>query len=490
MGAKRLVVVSNRLPIVVNRDPQGARTIKPGSGGLVTALAPLLRNRGGIWIGWPGAPQAEDLHQLLQSSAHETGYKLVPVGLSEQEIGGYYQGFSNQIIWPLFHDLPSRANFDPSYWPIYCQVNRKFANTIVEVTNEDDFIWIQDYHLMMVASELCELGQSRKTGFFLHIPFPPLDVFLKLPWRKQILDGLLRFDLLGFQTARDRRNFISCVRTLDRSLQINSKRQVISITANEREIRIGTFPISIDVDDFVSRAKSPAVADLAWAIHSDLPERQLVLGLDRLDYSKGIPDRILAIDELLKRHPEQSRKFTFIQVVVPSRAEMPEYRFLRREIERLVGQVNGRHTVSGWTPIHYIYRSLTPVELVAYYRTCEVALLTPLKDGMNLVAKEYCAASIEENGTLILSEFAGAATQLANGALLVNPFDLVGTAEAINSALTMDAQERRSRMRAMRRSIARNDIYHWVDSFLRAAIAKNLNDFPKLEHYSLPLGRS
>jgi trehalose 6-phosphate synthase len=478
---ERLVVVSNRLPIVLFREG-GAWRVEPGAGGLVTAIAPVLRDRGGLWIGWPGTTDARALEAIESAEPEGIGYQLHPVVLTEEELAKYYHGFSNEILWPLFHDLPGRCNFDPSYWPLYRQVNRKFVDAIDQCTSERDYIWVQDYHLLLAAEEARLRGLPRRMGFFLHIPFPPLDILMKLPWRFQILQALLEYDLVGFQTAHDLRNFIGCLRTLVPGARISNRRMAATVSYQGREPRLGAFPIGIDHKRLAATARGQAVTDRAWYIHEDLPNRKLILGVDRLDYTKGIPQRILALANALERYPALRQKVTFIQVVVPSREEVPEYQELRAEVERLVGQVNGRFTTSGWTPIHYIYRPLELVELVAYYRTAEIALITPLKDGMNLVAKEYCTCSVDD-GCLILSEFAGAAAQLQHGALLVNPYDVEGVADALHRAFSMDREERLTRMRRLRRTIARQNVFWWVDAFLRAAISRDLSTFPQLEVY-------
>ncbi|MDX9833710.1 MAG: trehalose-6-phosphate synthase [Desulfobulbus sp.] len=487
MEKSRLTVVSNRLAVVVDQDESGQYSIKPGSGGLVTALGPVLRDRGGQWIGWLGSSLQDTLDEdgltdLLGQGARVTGYDLVPVELSEEEIEKYYFGFSNEILWPLFHDLSSRCNFDPAYWKVYEQVNKKFARVVADNTTEkDDYVWVHDYQLILVAAYLKQMGVQRNTGFFLHIPFPPLDGFVRLPWRFQILDALLQYDLVGFQTERDRRNFMDCVRMLKSGARVTGRGRLSRCFTQEREVLIGAFPISIDFKQFAEMAASPEVQEQAWIVHANLPERQLLLGVDRLDYTKGIPLRLEAFANALERYPDLHHNVSLVQVVVPSREDVPEYDSLKREIERLVGEVNGRFSRVGWTPVHYIYRSLSQVELIAYYRTCEIALITPLKDGMNLVAKEFCASSIENNGVLILSEFAGAAAQLQHGALLVNPYDIEGVADAIHQACTMDGDERHHRMETLRRSIEKYDIFRWVNVFLNAGIHKDLRQFPRAE---------
>ena len=489
METSRLTVVSNRLAIVVEQNKNRQWTIKQGAGGLVTALAPVLRDRGGQWIGWLGTTTSKEtldeaeLLDLLEQGSQQTGYALKPVQLSEEEVKKFYFGFANEILWPLFHDLPSRCNFDPAYWSVYERVNAKFSQVVAAQTNEEDYIWVHDYQLFLVAHYLKTMGVRRQTGFFLHIPFPPLDGFIKLPWRFQVLNALLRYDLLGFQTVRDRRNFIDCVRMLMPNMRVISHGHTARCLTPEHEVLIGAFPISIDFRQFAERAATREVQDQAWIIHANLSDRQLILGIDRLDYTKGIPLRLQAFANALERYPELQGNVTLLQIVVPSREEVPEYEALKREIERLVGEINGRFNQVGWSPIHYIYRSLSQVELVAYYRTCEIALITPLKDGMNLVAKEFCACSIDNNGVLILSEFAGAAAQLHRGAILVNPFDIEGVADAIRRACFMDESSRRSRMEKMRRSIQRHDIFHWVNAFLQAGTHKDLNQFPRNEFF-------
>ena len=479
---KRLVIISNRLPIVVKRSDKGY-SVRPGSGGLVTALAPVLKHRGGLWIGWSGTEEGIDLNDMLDKAALDIGYDLKLVDLTALEIENFYHGFANEIIWPLFHDLQSRCNFNPVYWSSYKNVNQKFARVITANTGEDDYIWVHDYHLMRVGSELRKMGIDQRLGFYLHIPFPPLDIFLKLPWRFQILQDMLQYDLIGFQTQRDRSNFQLCIRTLMKGATFKGKGRILTVNAGGRSVRIGNFPIGIDYNEFVRAAETKEVAERAWFIHEDLPKRSLILGIDRLDYTKGITYRLEAYRIALKRFPDLQRKVCFIQIVVPSRAFIPTYNSLKIEIERLVGEINGQFTQSGWIPIHYIFRHLTTEELVAYYRTAEIVLLTPLKDGMNLVAKEYCASNLEETGVLILSEFAGAVAQLQKGAIVVNPYVVEGIADAIYKALTMDEEEKRTRMKKLRQSIRRQDIYWWIDSFLKAAFAKDLDDFPFLDDY-------
>ncbi|MCZ6474021.1 MAG: trehalose-6-phosphate synthase [SAR324 cluster bacterium] len=477
--SRRLVLISNRLPISLSRA-NGKWQITSSSGGLVTAMGPVLRNRGGMWIGWPGTVDSPGMGRLMDAQQEKFGFSLAPVMLTQEEQENFYFGFSNKIIWPLFHGLQSLCDYNPAYWTAYEVVNLKFAHSILENSSSDDYIWIHDYHLMSSAKYLRGLGMKSQIGFFLHIPFPPPDIFHKLPWRTQILEGLLEFDLLGFQTSRHKRNFMHAVRTMLPELRPVGKGQISRIPLGGREVRVGHFPIGIDYKSFSINAASPEVEHQVIGLHDAFPGCTKILGVDRLDYTKGLPYKLDGFRNALQNYPELRRKVTLIQVVVPSREDIPEYNALKAEIERLVGQINGQFADPGWLPIHYTFRSLKRDELLAYYRACEVALVTPLEDGMNLVAKEYCACSEPDGGVLILSEFAGAAAQLRGSAIIVNPYDLEGVAAAINEACMMDASSRSSRMRKLQRVIKDQDIFWWVDSFLQAGISSELEDYPML----------
>ncbi len=480
--AKRIVAVSNRMPISLSRD--GSEwVVKPGSGGLVTAMAPVLRNRGGVWVGWPGTSEHITMDKFTGAASQEAGYDLRPVALSTEQVEGYYYGFANRVVWPLFHDLQTMCDFNPDFWRSYIEVNGEFAKAIEEYSDPSDYVWVHDYHLMYVRRAMREMEIKRQTGFFLHIPFPPVDIFLKLPWRAEILRALLEYDLIGFQTMRDRRNFTDCVRLLLPEAHVSGRGPVVTVSIEGQRVQVGAFAIGIDFNEFAVAAGSNEVAERAWYFHESLPNRTIILGVDRLDYTKGIPERLEAMRLALERYPQLQQNVTLVELVVPSREEVPEYAELKAQIERQVGEINGQFTTDGWVPIHYMYRSLPREELVAYYRAAEIGFLTPLKDGMNLVSKEYCACNLEGNGVLILSEFAGATAQLQKGALLVNPYDIEGVADTIYRAVTMDKEERYQRMRRMRESVRRYNIYWWVDSFLQTGFGLHLSDFPTTEEY-------
>jgi len=476
----RLIVVSNRLPFALDSTGEDLWTVTPAVGGLVSAVEPVLRERGGTWIGWPGIP-GKIPNEPLTEATRDVGYDVVPVSLSETERDEFYYGYSNEVIWPLFHDLQNFCNFEPAYWQAYKQVNERYADAIIRYARADDFIWVHDYHLMYVAQALRERSASQQLSaltFFLHIPFPPYDILAKLPQPRRLLRALLQFDLLGFQTRRDVRNFLQCVRRVMPDANVLSRGETHVIRFEKRKIRVGHFPIGIDFEAFENVAKSEAVAQRSQRLRASFPDCQLILGSDRLDYSKGIPERLRAFRNALERYPELRSRVVLIQIVVPSRVDIPRYHEFKSRIDRLVGDINGRFSTSTWIPVQYHFRGLDREDLLAHYRACDIAFLTPLKDGMNLVAKEYCACRIEQDGTLILSQFAGAAEQLKPDALLVNPYDIEQMADTILKGFQMTQAERTPRMKRMRQVVRKENVFRWVDSFL-AAGSQLTRSFPR-----------
>src|SRR3989449_2229483 len=463
----RLILVSNRLPFALERAGTDEWIVILSAGGLVSALAPVLRGRGGTWIGWPGV--AGDIPNApFAEATRDAGYEVVPVALSEAERDEFYYGYSNEVIWPLFHDLQNFCHFEPTFWETYKAVNERYAEAIARHCQPGDFIWAHDYHLMYVAQALRERGVHAALTFFLHIPFPPFDIFAKLPQQQRLLRALLQFDLLGFQTRRDLRNFLQCVRRVLPDAEVLPSSGLQLIRSSGRTIRAGSFPIGIDFESFEKGAASEEVARRARELRAAFPGCQLMLGVDRLDYSKGIPERLRAFRVALERHQELRGRVVLIQAVVPSRVEIPRYHEFKGRIDRLVGDINGRFSTSTWLPVQYHFRCLERDDLLAHYRGCDIAFVTPLKDGMNLVAKEYCACRIENDGVLILSQFAGAAEQLKPGALLVNPYDIEQMADTILEAFRMNEAERSARMKRMRHMVRKENVFWWGDSFLKA----------------------
>ena len=481
----RLIVVSNRLPISLFKGEEGWET-RASSGGLVTALGPVLRDRGGYWIGWTGTTRKDldlrVLKRVLGPESRQMGYRLVPVLLNQEEIDNYYYGFSNEVIWPLFHDLQTICRFDPLYWESYNSVNDTFARVLSRHSKEHDFLWINDYHLIPLARSLKERGYSRRCFFFLHITFPPRDIFLKLPWRERLLRDLMDFDMVGFQTVRDRRNFIDCLRVFDRQVHVTGKGPVlVTVQAFGKRTRVAALPISIDFEEFARMAGTFEAEEKTAEVKYNINCEHIMLGVDRLDYTKGIPEKLWAFRTALEKYPELREKISLVQILVPSREDVPAYQNLKSEVEMLVSQINGEFTTPGWTPVVYSHRSVPRQDLVAFYRAADIGLITSLKDGMNLVSKEYCACHINNDGVLLLSEFAGSAMQLGRNAILINPHDRQGTADAIYNAVHMSEKEKYNRMSAMRRSIRKRDVFWWVNNFLRASMNRRLRDFPESE---------
>lgn len=466
MIAGRLIVVSNRLPITVETTEH---RLNASSGGLVGALIPILDRSGGCWIGWTGTDYDQAIAGVLSDWCATKQYSFVPIFLTAEESARYYQGFSNEIIWPLFHGLPSRCQFGLTYWNAYCTVNEKFADAIERISVDEDFIWVHDYHLMKVAESVRGRLSARRLAYFHHIPFPCPDVFETLPWRVEILRSLLSFDLVGFQTSRDRRNFIACLEHCLPGIRVSYAGGWLEVRAEGRLTLVGTYPVSIDYDAF---SESPIESSIASAIEStrnDAQDFRTIIGVDRLDYTKGIPERLAAFQRLLERSPALRGRVGLLQIVVPSREDIPEYKQLRLRIETMVSKINGEHSIPGWIPIHYFHRAVSRGELIAFYRAAHVAAVTPLRDGMNLVAKEFCASRSDERGVLVLSEFAGAAEELKPGALLVNPNDTEALASAFEMALSMEESEQRRRMRLMRSHLRNHDVFRWAESFTRTA---------------------
>jgi len=458
-------VVSNRLPVVLENAEDGIE-IRSGSGGLVTALAPIVKKNKGAWIGWPGCEITKDILIIIESYNKEHAINLQSVLVTAEEESKYYRGFSNESIWPLFHDLLGHCRFEMEDWDVYCRINRRFAEKIMESLQPGDFIWIHDYQLLMVGHYLRLLKVNHPLAHFLHIPFPTYDLLRRLPWKEEIIHGLLEYDLIGFQTIRDKRNFLRSAKDLRPELEITSRKRSSDVKFGSRSIKVGNFPISIDFEEFNNAARKPEVACEAKKLKSICNAKQLLLGIDRLDYTKGIPERLMAFERALEKYPSLRGNLSLLQLIVPSRSKLMAYQNLKEDLDGMVGRINGRFSKFGWQPVQYMYRSVSRTELLGFYRACEIGFVTPLRDGMNLVAKEFCASTVDNNGVLILSEFAGAAEQLSKGALMVNPYNREETADAIYQAFRMDLKERHKRMAILRSEVKRNDIHKWVDWFL------------------------
>jgi trehalose 6-phosphate synthase len=450
------VVVANRLPVDRVENPDGSVSWRTSPGGLVTAFEPVMRSHHGAWVGWPGAPDEE-----LEPFENE-GLQLVPVPISAAEVAAYYEGFSNDTLWPLYHDVIAPPSFHRDWWEAYVLVNQRFANRTAEVADRDAVVWVQDYQLQLVPQMLRQLRPDLRIGFFLHIPFPPTELFGQLPWRNQILEGLLGADLVGFQLPGGAQNFVRLVR---QRLHLETRRDRITMP-DGREVLARAYPISIDTEGLQELAASAPIAARAEQIRHDLDDPEvLFLGVDRLDYTKGLPERIQAFGELVSDGVIDADRAVLVQVATPSRERVDQYRLLRDDIDRLVGRINGDIGRIGRPPITYLHTSFPRDEMAALYRAADVMVVTPLRDGMNLVAKEYVACRQGDNGALVLSEFAGAAHELRQ-AYLVNPHDINGLKDRMVEAMNDSSRNKARRMKLMRRQVAEHDIDRWASDFL------------------------
>ncbi|WP_245670545.1 alpha,alpha-trehalose-phosphate synthase (UDP-forming) [Nocardia flavorosea] len=460
------VVVANRLPVDLEKLPDGSTRWKRSPGGLVTALEPVLRSNRGAWVGWAGVPDVE-VDPIV-----EDGLELYPVPLSAQEVADYYEGFSNATLWPLYHDVIVRPVYNRAWWSAYVQVNRRFAEETAKVAAEGATVWVQDYQLQLVPKMLRMLRPDLTIGFFLHIPFPPVELFMQMPWRTEIVEGLLGADLIGFHLPGGAQNFLYLARRLAGqptsrgTVGVRSKMGVVQV--GFRTVRVGAFPISIDSAGLDEHSRRRSVRERAAQIRAELGSpKHVLLGVDRLDYTKGIDIRLNALEELLDEGRIDPADTVVVQLATPSRERVESYIQMRGDIERQVGRINGEFARVGYPVVHYLHRPIAREELIAFFVAADVMLVTPLRDGMNLVAKEYVACHSGLNGTLVLSEFTGAAAELRQS-YLCNPHDLDSVKDAIVSALTDDRETRRRRMRALRRQVLAHDVDRWARAFLDA----------------------
>ncbi|HEV7188508.1 MAG TPA: trehalose-6-phosphate synthase, partial [Blastococcus sp.] len=452
-----VVVVANRLPVDQVTDPDGSTRWQRSPGGLVTALEPFVAGRGGAWVGWSGS--AGEAPEPFESG----GMSLVPVELAEDEIDRYYEGMSNASLWPLYHDVVEKPEYHRAWWDTYVQVNKRFAERAASVAAQGAIVWVHDYQLQLVPAMLRQIRPDLTIGFFLHIPFPPYELFTQLPWRSAVVEGLLGADLVGFQRPAAAANFVQLARRLH-----DLPARGYAVEYEGRTVNARAFPISIDVAAFDELARSPAVLERAAEIRRELGNpSKIILGVDRLDYTKGIGVRLAAFQELLEDGALESPDTVLVQVATPSRERVEHYVRMRETIEQQVGHINGVFGSMTGSAVRYFNQSMPREELAALYRAADVMLVTPYRDGMNLVAKEYVAARSDLGGALVLSEFAGAAAELKQ-AFLVNPHDIAGVKSQILRALRIERKDGAKRMRSMRRHLYRNDLEHWASSFFEA----------------------
>jgi trehalose 6-phosphate synthase/phosphatase len=454
----RVLIVANRLPITVRVSEAGVE-VQRSSGGLATGLLRPHEESGGLWIGWSGSSEVLTESQQAELDHQLAGMRLVAVPLSANQITRYYEGFSNGVLWPLFHYLLDQVPLHVRDWEAYVEANDRFADVVAQQYQPGDLIWVHDYQLLLLPGLLRQRLPDARIGFFLHIPFPSEELFRTLPERDRLLRGLLGADLVGFHTPTYLRHFAA---SLTQILGLTVEIDRVQLT--DREVRLGVFPMGIDAQTFIALAEDPAVQAEAQSLRGDGTVKLLV-GVDRLDYTKGIPRRLLSYEKMLQTHPDLRGRVRLVQVAVPSRTGVGAYQEFRSLVDGLVGRINGDFATPSWVPVHYIFRGLSDRELVALYRAADVMLVTPLRDGMNLVAKEFVASRTDGDGVLVLSEFAGASWELPE-AIQVNPYDVEGTAESCYRALMMGAEERRTRLEPLRARVQTYDVHRWAATFL------------------------
>ncbi|MGM0612032.1 MAG: bifunctional alpha,alpha-trehalose-phosphate synthase (UDP-forming)/trehalose-phosphatase [Bacteroidota bacterium] len=466
---QRLLIVSNRLPVKINEDEQGNLTTKASEGGLATGMKSVYKNYESLWFGWSGM-YSNDITEEKQKKVEELLKKerCVPVSLNEEQINNYYYGFSNKTLWPLFHYFTQFAEYDETYWDTYKKVNQKFAEVLKPHLRQGDKIWIHDYHLFLLPQLIRDYMPQADIGFFLHIPFPSFEVFRQLPWREEILNGILGADLVGFHTFDYERHFMSSIRR-----QLGYENTYNRIRLKNRIMKVDAFPMGIDFDKFHSAAtkvfegkkQKSRIAENVNEFFTQENGNKLILSMDRLDYSKGIYNRLLAFEKYLEQHPEYHEKVSMFMLSVPSRTSVEHYQILKSEIDETVGRINSRFGTVSWMPIWYLFRSMPFEQLIELYSYADIALITPIRDGMNLIAKEYMACRINHKGVLILSEMAGAVKELGES-IVVNPNDIQSIANAIDEAIHMPEDIQIKANQIMMERLKRYNVEHWAQDFM------------------------
>jgi trehalose 6-phosphate synthase/phosphatase len=456
----RIIIVSNRLPVKILQSAGGDLSFQPSEGGLASGLGTIYNNEGGnIWIGWPGMIVEND-QQRKEVDKKLEELNLYPVYLDQEEINQYYEGFSNEILWPVFHYMAAYAHFENSYWEYYYRVNQKFCTALLQRLKPGDIIWVHDYHLLLLPGMIRAAQPNAIIGFFQHIPFPSFELFRLIPWREELLEGMLGADLLGFHTFDDARHFLNASSRL-----LTAQSSFNTVTYKDKSITVESLPMGIDYEKFLALSHDPVVLQNMDQLKKTFGDTRIILSIDRLDYSKGIIQRLQAFEAFLEKYAEYREKVSIYMIVVPSRDSVPMYKELKDKIDKLVGNINAKFRTNNWNPVNYFYRSFPIEMLAALYQYVDVCLVTPMRDGMNLVCKEFVASRIDNNGVLILSEMAGAAKELVD-AIIVNPNNIEEMSNAMLKALNMPLYDQEIRMKQMRQLVSKFNVHNWSQIFV------------------------
>ncbi len=479
----KLVIVSALLPVFLEKEGKNY-TAKVSPGGLVTALKQSYKRRKALWIGWHGNDYySEKIKKIVQDAGKSEGFNLLPVPLKKREKEYFFNGFSNKIIWPLFHGFPQFCQFENEYYKAYESVNKKFAKVILDVADKEDFIRVHDYHFFLLPKYL-KKNKNLNIGFFLHIPFPHPEMFFKIPWRVELLEAFLNYNTIGFHTQIDRKNFLDCITELIPEIRIEKKNTIYNILFKRRKIKVGVFPISVEFEKYNSTAEK--VNSKLKELKNTFKDKKLIFCADRLDYTKGLVEKVKIFRRFLEKYPKFWNKVVFVEAVSKNIKKSIEYDQLKKEFEHKISELNGIFGNKSYQPFIYLQKRLDFEDLVSYYRYSDVCLITSIRDGLNIVSKEFISSNIDKKGVLVLSEFAGAATELYKDSFLINPYNIERNADILYRALSLNSKDRLKRMENLRKHVRKYDITWWVDAFLKVAVGTGIEKFPKLEEY-IPL---
>ncbi len=485
MKNKKILMVSALLPVSVREEKRGEYSVNVSPGGLITTLSQSVKNSKVVWLGWYGYPKpSKKLENLVIEKGREKGFSLYPVSLNQEEFENFFNNFSNGVIWPLFHTFTQFCRFEEKYWEFYKKVNDKFATKIVNFLKEnpDYIVWVHDYHFFLLPVFVKSKIPDAKMYFFLHIPFPSFESFLKLPWRKSIIRGMLGYDFLGFHTKIDQNNFIQCVKYFF-PVDIKKKKLTVEISLDDKKIKTAALPISIDFGKYNKLSQEKEVIQIVKTIKKRFKDKYLILSIDRIDYTKGLVEKLEGIKRFLEKYPQYREKFVMLVSTAPNIKNLPEYVQLEQIFHHKIAQINGTFGTEDWRPILFINKRLDFKELIAYYTVADICFINSIKDGLNIVCKEYAASNVDLTGAVMLSEFTGASTEIGDYVYLINPYDKENIADTIKAIFEENPDLKKEKMENLRRHISRFNIHWWSDTFFRLAQGKSVKEFPLLKDY-------